>query len=182
MNWDALQAIGELIAAAGVIISLSYLAVQVRQNTRSNAAAASQDLLSSYLNLLGHSWQSEYGARVFHTVLAGTWEELSDAEQAAGRQFWVSAMRLFEHAFQQHRAGLLPEEAWQGWQTQIVLSCGLKGFEDTWPANKTLLNQDFVAWVDGLGAQVGPAVNAYQAGLAGRGLRVTTLGVSDEAV
>ena len=35
MNWDALQAVGELIAAVGVIVSLAYLAAQVRQNTKS---------------------------------------------------------------------------------------------------------------------------------------------------
>jgi membrane-bound lytic murein transglycosylase MltF len=34
MNWAAVGAIGELIAATGVIVSLVYLALQIRQNTR----------------------------------------------------------------------------------------------------------------------------------------------------
>ena len=33
MNWDALGAIGEIVGALGVIATLAYLAVQVRQNT-----------------------------------------------------------------------------------------------------------------------------------------------------
>lgn len=42
MNWDAISAIGESIGAIAVVISLIYLAVQIRQNTRqikSNIAA-----------------------------------------------------------------------------------------------------------------------------------------------
>lgn len=34
MNWDAISAIGDMIAAIAVVVSLIYLAIQVRQNTR----------------------------------------------------------------------------------------------------------------------------------------------------
>jgi len=34
MNWEALAAIGEMLGAIGVIITLAYLAVQVRQSSR----------------------------------------------------------------------------------------------------------------------------------------------------
>ncbi len=33
MNWEAIGAIGEVLGAAGVIITLAYLAVQIRQNS-----------------------------------------------------------------------------------------------------------------------------------------------------
>ena len=33
MNWEAIGAIGEIIGAVGVIITLGYLAYQIRQNT-----------------------------------------------------------------------------------------------------------------------------------------------------
>ena len=33
MNWDALAAIAEILGAIGVLASLIYLAVQIRQNT-----------------------------------------------------------------------------------------------------------------------------------------------------
>ncbi|MBN8280799.1 MAG: hypothetical protein J0M16_09345 [Gammaproteobacteria bacterium] len=35
MNWDAIGAIANLVAALGVLVSLVYLAIQVKQNTRS---------------------------------------------------------------------------------------------------------------------------------------------------
>ena len=34
MNWEAIGAIGEILGAAGVIITLIYLSGQIRQNNR----------------------------------------------------------------------------------------------------------------------------------------------------
>ena len=34
MNWEAIGAIGEVLGAAGVILTLGYLAFQIRQNNR----------------------------------------------------------------------------------------------------------------------------------------------------
>lgn len=34
MNWDAIGAQGELVGAAAVVLTLIYLSVQLRQNTR----------------------------------------------------------------------------------------------------------------------------------------------------
>jgi hypothetical protein len=44
MNWDAVGAIGEVLGAIGVIVTLGYLAVQTRQNTRAiNASTFSNN-------------------------------------------------------------------------------------------------------------------------------------------
>ncbi len=43
MNWDAVGAIAESIGALGVISSLIYLAVQVRQNTRQGRLSRFQE-------------------------------------------------------------------------------------------------------------------------------------------
>jgi hypothetical protein len=40
MDWNAIGALGELAGAIGVILSLIYLASQIRQNTLSNRIAA----------------------------------------------------------------------------------------------------------------------------------------------
>ena len=63
MNWDAIGALAELAGAVAVVLSLVYLALQIRENTRSVKIAA----MSSFRE----------GGADFMTTLAQN-EELSD--------------------------------------------------------------------------------------------------------
>jgi hypothetical protein len=47
MNWDALGAIGELIGAIAVFVTLVYLAIQLRQNTKALKSATFQNVSSA---------------------------------------------------------------------------------------------------------------------------------------
>ncbi len=42
MNWDAISAIGEIVGAVAIVITLIYLAVQIQQNTKINSSAIRQ--------------------------------------------------------------------------------------------------------------------------------------------
>lgn len=48
MNWNAISAIGDTIAAVAVVISLIYLAIQVRQNTRQISRSIRMNQLSAF--------------------------------------------------------------------------------------------------------------------------------------
>jgi hypothetical protein len=48
MNWDALGATAELVAAGGVIASLIYLATQIRQSNATDKLNATLSIQSSY--------------------------------------------------------------------------------------------------------------------------------------
>ena len=44
MNWEALGAIGEIVGAVAVVVTLGYLAVQIRKNTRLELTESRGDL------------------------------------------------------------------------------------------------------------------------------------------
>jgi hypothetical protein len=49
MNWEAIGAVGETVGALAVLVTLVYLAVQIRQNTKAVRAAA-VDSTTSHLS------------------------------------------------------------------------------------------------------------------------------------
>ena len=53
MDWEAVGSIGEIIGAVGVIITLLYVAVQVRHNTATAAAATYDSLMNSFTAVNG---------------------------------------------------------------------------------------------------------------------------------
>ena len=48
INWDAIGAIGEILGALAVFISLTYLAIQIRSSTKQNRAAMSQSIQAEF--------------------------------------------------------------------------------------------------------------------------------------
>ena len=51
MNWEAIGAIGEVLGAIGVIVTLGYLAIQIRQNTKVTKAATAQQMTDNWVHL-----------------------------------------------------------------------------------------------------------------------------------
>jgi hypothetical protein len=54
MNWEAIGAVGEIVGAAGVIVTLGFLVYQLRQNTRALRADSFRSVFE-----LGHSRTSK---------------------------------------------------------------------------------------------------------------------------
>lgn len=48
MNWEAIGAIGEIIGALAVVVTLIYLVIQIRQNTAAVATATYESTMSGF--------------------------------------------------------------------------------------------------------------------------------------
>jgi hypothetical protein len=57
MNWEALGAIAEFLGAIAVLITLLYLARQIRQNRDSVESASAETVLSNISNVLQNAGQ-----------------------------------------------------------------------------------------------------------------------------
>jgi hypothetical protein len=92
-DWNAIGAIGELAGAVGVVVSLLYLATQIRQNTRSNRIAAKQTTTNQFetgaigpdewwesLYLIRHSW-------ICHPGVQQWWQQYRDGTSPPFRRF-----------------------------------------------------------------------------------------------
>ncbi len=51
MNWEAIGAIGESLGAIGVIVTVIYVALQIRQNSEAVRGATEQNLMSQEMAL-----------------------------------------------------------------------------------------------------------------------------------
>lgn len=69
MNWEALGAIGEVVGAAAVVVTLAYLAVQIRQNTRAVKANTSQAISASRVEFVGSIAESSELSGIFFSGL-----------------------------------------------------------------------------------------------------------------
>jgi hypothetical protein len=67
MNLDKIVAVSQLLAAVGVIISLIFLAMQLRQNTNAVRASSIQNLVQS-LSANAQTWVENESRRAVGSV------------------------------------------------------------------------------------------------------------------
>lgn len=81
MNWDAIGAIGEIIGATAVVISLVYLASQIRISNRASRQAAEQNLLDNVRIWMGRIAESE--------SLSDIWARGSKNDPSMSEAEWI---------------------------------------------------------------------------------------------
>jgi hypothetical protein len=118
VNIEAISAIAQLIAAIGVIVSLFYLAAQIRQNTRSMRAVVVDSLAHSIVDLLGPQAQDPDQMRAFSAVIED-WHGASEADRVPALPFIFASFKIFENAWFQQRQGTLDWQQWEGWDAYI---------------------------------------------------------------
>lgn len=124
MNWDAIGAVAESIAALGVIASLLYLASQVRASTRAAAVTsklASTDLLNKFIDLLIENPElSDIQIRGVLDLDSLNKEEYLRFSNMSLKAFWFLSAGYF-----QYRAGTISEDDF--YETRNVLRYWLRG-------------------------------------------------------
>lgn len=138
MNWDALAAVAELLAALGVIVSVVYLAAQIRH---SNLQVAEQGRSQRLVALadVAQRFTSFRKTVVEDRELASIWSrgredlrDLDDAERVrfdylAAEMFWVWAMM-----FLYHKEGTVDESVFDLSVTNLRLYAVGPGIEEWW--------------------------------------------------
>ena len=72
MNWEAIAAVGEIVGATAVVVSLVYLAVQIRQNTRSNRVSAELGTLEQLTSWVRRFSTDKDAQRIWDLVADGS--------------------------------------------------------------------------------------------------------------
>ena len=70
MNWEAIGAVGETVGAAAVFLTLAYLALQIRQNTKATQASAVDSSITEVNRIRQAVFESEELVEIYESGLA----------------------------------------------------------------------------------------------------------------
>ena len=111
MSWEAIGAIGEVAGAFGVILTLIYLAIQLRQNTKASKITAVQNSVENSARFSELVAEDEDLGRTFWVGLSNP-EELNASEMRRFISIVNVFMRRESVAFYLYQEGTMPEELW----------------------------------------------------------------------
>ncbi len=102
MDWDALSAIAALIGGAGVVATLIYLAIEIRQNTRAVRSASYQSFTDS-INIPNRMCCEDAELReILAKAFDSDYDSLSQDEQVRLGYLWLMTFRIMESFYYQH--------------------------------------------------------------------------------
>jgi hypothetical protein len=135
--------VGELIAAIATVITLVYLALQIRQNTKSVQGSAIQSHVN--LELVTYALIAQH-ADVFERGGANV-SDLNGAERIVFEQLVASVMSVMDNAYSQYQSQLFSGSNFiiADWQ-QTYLK--LPGFQSVWDEMKRTYPEDFYQFID----------------------------------
>ena len=146
MNWEALGAIGEMVAAIGVIGSLLFVGIQVRRANRDTQAHAAEQKTVSYRDLLLQ------GMPYANVIMKGgiSFSNLP-SEQKMQFHLWMTA----HVADAQHQYRQLSLSSRDDHSVEALLEFNAMMLKDTgtnewWQYRKQGLDAEFVAHLDQL--------------------------------
>ena len=104
MNWDAVGTLAEVVSALGVIISLLYVAAQIRQSNTLSQANTTHLMNSEYGSIFGDIATDEKLATIYSSAVKG--EALSEIELVRYTAFLTRYFAFLENIYSQEKAGL----------------------------------------------------------------------------
>lgn len=146
MNWDAINAVAESLGALAVVITLVYLATQVRQG----------NLLAKYQvrqRMLDQAHDELYTLMEDPSIVHASVKEgpLTEEEQARLSLFLVAFMRQREWEWFQLQDGLIDEAVYRSYHDVIAIHLGTARTRKWWDRlGRFGFDPNFVAEVDRL--------------------------------
>lgn len=161
MNWDAISSIGEIVGAAAVVVSLVYLAAQIRQNNRQVEEqiralrlhaydAAGADFSTLRLHVSGNPQRASVWRRAKESYSALEPDEKSQANEMLTELMWA-----YQNIFSRMHGGAEDEVLRRIVDKNLGYWMDNPGFREWWRMErKTPYTEEFEALVQSVCSKI----------------------------
>ena len=149
MTWETAGVIAEVVAAFAVVVSLWYLAVQLKQSTELAKAELEVQLGVTWAQMHDNMIQNPGLAKAYD-LAALNWSEISDEDVRAYLWFVAKSFHMLEGMFRQYQRGLLAEDVWEPYDRYISGVMKIEAVMGWWQSDGSLTSKEFKSHVDNL--------------------------------
>ena len=158
MSWTELGALGEVLGAFAVVVSLVYLSRQIRQNTRAVRTGNATTVQGNFHRLAHVFYDRELGELIMRAMNGDS--TLTPSERLAAFAFFFDMLKTAELAHHQFLRGELDASLWEASLGFYRAYFDTPGFRAYWKERQSAFVPDFraamEAWLSSPGALTRP--------------------------
>lgn len=147
MDWNVIGALGEVVGAVAVVITLFYLARQIREGAHQDRREQYSQLNRDFLQLPIAVASDESFAEVFFRGAVDP-ASLSQSERARFYSGVLITFRSIEALFHFHRDGGVADWGAASHRATMIDLLGMPGFQKYWTDRRHWFSQEFQREVD----------------------------------
>ena len=148
MTLEQLGNLGEFIGAVAVVVSLLYLATQIRQNSRLLRSAASQAATYSAAQISLPIATDPRVAKLSRDAMR-SYEALEEVEKTQADALFLVGFAGYEALYYQFRDGTIEPGLWEGRRTLMLGLLRTPGCAAWWESWKQVFGPEFREYVEG---------------------------------
>lgn len=147
MTLEQLSSFAQIASAVGVLASLIFVGLQIRQNTQSQHVVAVESLAAAIAALNVPAMESPMLGTALAKVLKD-WKAGSHDERVIAHYFLFSFFKLHEQAWYQRKSRVLDQTQWIGWENLIRMYYHSPGIQQVWwPSRRQAFSPQFQAYL-----------------------------------
>src|SRR5215475_12097039 len=147
VNWEAISPIGQIVGALALVVSLIYVASEVRRNTRATHLAAMRSMHDAFnrwvQQIAEHPDLKELYYRGIHDF-----DSLEGADLVGFSSLMHGAFRNHEEIYHLQAKGHLEEDVWRGWEAVMRDINAYPGVQAWWRSRSRWFSEKFVKFSD----------------------------------
>ena len=147
MNLNDLANLGQIIGALAVVISLFYVASQIRQNTNAVRSATAQTVHEHFANWYHLVAADDELSQIIPKGLRD-YASLSEKERVRLVAAFMAFLSYSQNAFLKWREGLLAQPLWRGWELVIMNLVCAPGGKAFWKERSYLFGDEFRRYIE----------------------------------
>ena len=138
MTWETAGVIAEIIAAIAVVVTLWYLAVQLKQSTELAKAELEVQFGVTWAEMHDNMIQNPRLAKAYD-LAESDWSELSDEDVRTYLWFVAKSFHILEGMYRQHRRGLMSQDVWEPYDRYIFGILQIDSVRGWWQSDGSLV-------------------------------------------
>jgi hypothetical protein len=147
MNWEMINAGGQMLGAVGVIISIIYLAAQIRNQNKESRRAA-MNVLTTYWSDLNKSLVDNPDFAALWLRALRSFDQLDGASKLRFSAHLGRFLRFADSLYLGVLDGTLDKRLWRGYERTLADTVAYPGFQTWWATRKHWHTDEFCTLID----------------------------------